>query len=197
MQNMKLPPSEIVHKVIAVVGMAGSGKSVLARHLVEIGYTTIRFGGYIIAEVIQRGLEVNPENERIVREDMRKKGGMDVCAKLALPEIKQRLKGGERVAIDGLYSFSEYETLTNELNGGVILVAVFTSKPIRYSRLAKRAERPFTPQEARERDFKEIKNIEKGGPIALADFTLLNDGSPEDLIHGFDVLLERIDSANE
>ncbi len=41
--------------------------------------------------------------------------------------------------------------------------------------------RPFSEKEAKERDFAEIENIEKGGPIAMADFTIINTGTVGDL----------------
>lgn len=181
-----------IFPVIAIVGMPGSGKSVLAHYLIGRGVHVIRFGQYIINEVVRRNLDINPQNEKIVREDLREKHGMDVCAQLAFSEIEEMLNLGKRVAIDGLYSLSEYETLSSRLGNQLIVIAVFSSKPIRYSRLLKRAERPLTEQEARERDLHEIKNIEKGGPIALADYTLINDGSPEDLIRAFESVLSSL-----
>ena len=36
-------------------------------------------------------------------------------------------------------------------------------------------------QEAKARDFAEIENIEKGGPIVMADFTIVNTGTIEEL----------------
>jgi hypothetical protein len=39
--------------------------------------------------------------------------------------------------------------------------------------------RRLTPGQARKRDYAEIENIEKGGPIAMADFTVVNEYSLE------------------
>ena len=36
--------------------------------------------------------------------------------------------------------------------------------------------RKLTKEEAAKRDYAEIENIEKGGPIAMADFTFINEG---------------------
>jgi dephospho-CoA kinase len=54
-----------------------------------------------------------------------------------------------------------------------------------------RPERPLTFQEAQERDITEIENVEKGGPIAFADYALLNDGTKEELLAEIDDLLAR------
>ena len=67
---------------------------------------------------------------------------------------------------------------------------MFTPRALRYERLARRAERPLTMAEAVSRDYAEIENIEKGGPIALADYTIINDGTMEDLIRQLDRILK-------
>lgn len=162
--------------------MAGSGKTILSKWLHSLGLPMVRFGDVVINEVLRRGLEVTSLNEQSVREELRHKGGMDVCAKLSLPGIYEQLRTQRPVIVDGLYSFSEYKTLRAEFGDGMLVVAVFTSRDLRYARLTSRAERPLTVHEAKARDYAEIENIEKGGPIALADHTLLNNGSKDDLI---------------
>ncbi len=62
-----------------------------------------------------------------------------------------------------------------------VVVAVCASPPTRHARLARRARRNLSPGEAAERDRTEIENVNKGGPIAMADFTVLNEGPIEKL----------------
>ena len=69
------------------------------------------------------------------------------------------------------------------------------SARLRYARLADRSERPLTAEEAQRRDYQEIENLEKGGPIALADFTLLNNDAPDALLASLDALIARLDFA--
>jgi dephospho-CoA kinase len=40
--------------------------------------------------------------------------------------------------------------------------------------------RSFSPSEAQSRDYAEIENIEKAGPIAMADYLIVNEGDLED-----------------
>ncbi|HEQ71726.1 MAG TPA: hypothetical protein ENN69_04490, partial [Spirochaetia bacterium] len=164
-----------MRKIIATVGMCGSGKGVVGDYLEQQGFAKVYFGGLTIEEVKRRGLPVNEANERAVREELRKTHGMGAFATLSLPEIERHLKDGSRVLIDGLYSFSEYKILREKYGDDLLLVAVFTPRELRYERLAARQERPLTKGEAISRDYAEIENIEKGGPIALADYTLVND----------------------
>ena len=166
--------------ILAVVGLSGTGKSVLSLHLTEKYHLhRIYFGGYIIKEVERKGLEINSVNEKHVREDLRASRGMDVVAQLALPDIKAAIARGEQVIIDGIYSFSEYELLKSNLEAELVLIAVHCPRPLRYQRLGNRAERPLSPAEIDSRDYFEIKNLEKGGPIAISDFHLINDTDRE------------------
>lgn len=181
--------------ILAMVGMAGSGKSVVAHHLRERGIPMVRFGQIIIDEVQQRGLPILPRHERQVREELRARYGMDVCAQRSIPFIEENLKQHPLVAIDGLYSYSEYKTLRHAFHNQLVVVAVFTPRHVRYARLAERPERPLSRSEAEERDIAEIEKIEKGGPIALADYTLLNDGTPAALLAQVDALLATLQHA--
>lgn len=179
-------------RIMAIVGMPGSGKSVVASYLKNKGFPMIRFGEIIIREVEKRGLPITPHNEQMVREEIRRTHGMDVCAKMTLPLIKAKLLEPQLVIIDGLYSFSEYKTLKKEFNDELLVLAIVTPKAIRYERLTLRQERPLTKAEAEKRDFMEIEKIEKGGPIAIADLTLLNEGSQYQLSKKVEELLAEI-----
>ena len=94
-------------KVVAIVGMAGAGKSEVARVFEEYGYKKVRFGDITDAELQRRRLESNEENERNIRQQLRKEHGMTAYSKLNLPRIDSSLKSSN-VVIDGLYSWEEY-----------------------------------------------------------------------------------------
>lgn len=179
-------------RALALVGMPGAGKSRCARHLEERGFFQFRFGGIVVDEVARRGWPLTPENERIVREELRRSDGMDVMARRALPILRQALETRSSVVIDGLYSWSEYKTLRAELGGMLVVVAIISARATRYSRLAARSERPLTPEEAERRDYQEIEMIEKGGPIALADHFIVNDGTEAELLAALDALVARL-----
>jgi dephospho-CoA kinase len=172
--------------------MPGAGKSLCAKHLANLGFFQFRFGGIVTDEVLRRGLPLTPENERSVREEFRQHDGMDAIARRALPILKAELARRPTIVIDGLYSFSEYKLLRDEFGDGMIVVAVVTTRHLRYERLTQRPERPLTPQEAQQRDIAEIENLEKGGPIAIADYTLLNDSGTAELIAALDSLIEQL-----
>jgi dephospho-CoA kinase len=167
-------------KVVSIVGMAGSGKSEVARVFEGAGFARVRFGDITDEEVRRRGLELNEKNERLVRQQLRAEHGMAAYAKLSLPKIDRLLESGSAV-VDGLYSWEEYLLMKERYGGQFVVVAVWVSPATRHQRLARRTIRPLTYEEAASRDVAEIQNLNKGGPIAMADFTILNESSMETL----------------
>jgi dephospho-CoA kinase len=168
-------------RILAIVGMAGSGKTEATNFFVENGFSKIRFGQITIDTLKERNLEVNEKNERIVREDLRKKHGMAAYATLNIPKIKELTKTTDKIILDGLYSWEEYIALKKEVPS-MIVVAIYASPKTRYNRLSKREERPLTEAEAKSRDASEIENSHKAGPIVMADFTIINEDTIYSLI---------------
>jgi dephospho-CoA kinase len=167
-------------KLAAIVGMTGAGKSEVSRLFEKSGFIRIRFGDVTDEEVHKRGLELNEENERSTRELLRQKYGMAAYAVLNLSRIELALKQQD-VVVDGLYSWEEYNFLRKYFVDDLYVVAVWASPKARYARLAERADRPLTLDESAGRDKAEVENINKAGPIAMADFTILNDASLKEL----------------
>ena len=178
-------------KVVAIVGMAGSGKSEVARQFEKSGYVRIRFGDITDIEVKKLGLPLNETNERRVREQLRKDHGMAAYAKLNLPRIDEALQNCN-VIVDGLYSWEEFVLLKNYYGDKLCLVAVLSSPKTRYKRLSVRRIRPLTNKEAADRDKTEIENSNKGGPIALADYTIVNESSLQELTEQTQRIIERL-----
>lgn len=169
-----------MERVFAVVGLPGAGKSEVVAVLEEVGFKKVYFGGLTLEVVKQRGLEVNEQNERAVRESLRQEHGMEAYAKLNLPKIKKLIKAGDNVVIDGLYSWEEYLILIEELPK-LQLIAVYAPPPLRYSRLSNRKVRPLTAETAMSRDHAQIEKLHQAGPIAMADYTITNTGTQNEL----------------
>ena len=171
-------------KIVAICGLAGSGKSEVSD------------------QFIKAGLEHNEENERPIRERFRKKHGMAAFAILNMSKIDEILNRGGNVLADGLYSWSEYKELKDKYGEQLIVVAVYAAPEIRYTRLADRRSRykddlkmkyrSFSRDEAKSRDYAEIENIEKAGPIAMANYTIINEGGLEELEKQVEEVLVRI-----
>ena len=169
-------------KIIALVGLAGSGKSSAVEYLTEKGFPKIYFGGVIYKAMDEAGIEKTWDNQQQFREEIRRREGKDFVIKRVIKNIHDLINAGQnKIVLDGLYTWSEYKFLKHEFPGQVVVIAIVTPKYLRYQRMAKRIERPMQPHEVDQRDWSEIENLEKGGPIAIADYFIINDGSLEQI----------------
>lgn len=169
-------------KIIAFVGMPGAGKSSAVDYLTKKGYPKVYFGGVILQAVKDSGLEPTQANERMMREKLRQEEGPDVIVKRISRQLHDLINAGQRrIIADGLYSWTEYKYLKHEFPGEMSIVAILAPRHLRHRRLSNRPVRPLQPNESLERDWAEIENLEKGGPIAIADHYIINDGDINNL----------------
>lgn len=171
-----------MNQVFCIAGMCGAGKSIVSDFFIRHGFQYIRFGQITMDELKKRNLPINEENERKIREELRETYGMGAFALLNIEKIETLLQKGHVVA-DGLYSFAEYKILKEKLGNLCKVIAVYAPPSIRYARLAERKlepgdttgrNRPLSPEESKSRDYREIEKSDKGGPIAMADYTIMN-----------------------
>lgn len=178
--------------LLAIVGMPGSGKSEATAYLEKKGLPTIRFGKITDEGVLSLGLPLTPENERMFRKKIREEIGMAAYAIKSKSKIDSFLDKNDIVVIDGLYSWEEYKYLKEEYQN-LLLIHVYTEPHIRYKRLSNRAVRPVSIDEARQRDIAELEELNKGGPIAIADYLIENNtGNITELHQKIDSLLKRL-----
>lgn len=181
-----------MNKLIAVVGMSGTGKSVITDYLEKNSWIKLYFGGITYKLMKEAGIERTEDgkSEKIFRENLRKEHGPECYAKFLEPEIDEAIKKGN-VVLDGLYSWYEYKYLIKK-HQNLKLICVITDKDIRYQRVSKRKERPFNRDAIVERDLSEIENLYKGGPIAYADYYVLNNEDEQNTINQLKNILEKI-----
>ena len=163
-----------MNRIVAIVGMCGSGKSRVTEYFKECGWNCIYFGGVTINELKIRNMPVNETNERAIREELRRELGPAAFAIKLEEDIKASVEKSHTV-LDGLYSWQEYVKLKDAFGDDLIVLAIVTNRRLRYSRLAKREFRPLTYENAKERDYAEIEILYKGGPIAIADYYIDNN----------------------
>jgi dephospho-CoA kinase len=176
--------------IIAICGMAGAGKSTVRQMFEEAGYQNIHLG--VTEECMRRYGSCTEEQERALRVELRKEHGMAAMIVIALPTIEELLSKGQKIVIDNLYSWSEYKLLKEKYPENFITIAVHASPAIRYERLKVRSERPRDEATSRSRDYAEIEEIEKGGPIAMADYHLINEHNDREINKEFDVVINHI-----
>lgn len=186
-------------KVIAVVGMCGSGKTEVVKYLQKKkNWPKIYFGEATFDRIKKESLEVNYQNERMVREKIREESGMGAYAKLALPKINKLFADNDIVLAESLYSWEEYKIMKENFKDNFLVIAVFASPKIRLERMmARHNERPIKDMaEFIARDYNEIEGTDKGGPIARADYTIINESSLEEFHKQIDSIVNKINNSN-
>jgi len=179
----------IRNKKIKIVAFVGAADYVTAK-----GYPKVYFGGVVLDAMVAAKIEDTQENEKIFREELRAKEGKDFIAKRIIAQIHDLINAGQyHIVADGLYSWTEYKVLKQEFPGELNIVAIVTPRRLRHHRLLNRPVRPISQFEADQRDWAEIENLEKGGPIAIADHYIINNGSMEDLHAQIDKILDDIE----
>ena len=136
--------------LIAVCGLAGAGKTTTVDMLEQLGKgARVYVGAFVTAEVERRRLPATPENERQVREEVRRVSGMDALAKLAWPTVGAILDTGRVALLDAIYCIEEFEYYRARCARKLVRIAIETKKQERERRLAIRAARRRRAHQAR------------------------------------------------
>lgn len=169
--------------IVAVVGLCGAGKTEVTNLFLEKNFKKVYFGEVTFDEMKRLGLEITPENEKKTREAIRRDSNNDMAiyAKKSQPKIQKLYEQGENVIVESMYSWSEYKYLKEIYKDDFMVLGIVVEKELRTKRLTNREFRPLTPEQVKDRDYSEIENIEKAGPIAIADYYILNNGTLDEL----------------
>lgn len=177
--------------LLAIVGMPGSGKSVASDFFRSKGIPVLRFGDQTDIGVKEAGLPLTEENERNYRERIRAELGMAAMAIKIEPRIRESAKSNKFIVLDGLYSWEEYIFLKEKFPQ-IKLLCIWAPSRVRRDRLAKRKVRPLSESEAMKRDIAEIEHLNKGGPIAIADYLIVNNTDKNTFVNRLSTLSQEI-----
>ncbi|HEU5121659.1 MAG TPA: hypothetical protein VFT59_02345 [Candidatus Saccharimonadales bacterium] len=140
-------------KIIAFVGLIGSGKTTATSVLTELGYPKVH---------------IHPDNTRYEEE--------------LISEIDHLIAAGQhRIILDDIASWKAYTRLLHEYPTALRTVALFTPRHMRYHFVAARSNNPLTEAEAGQQDWRALEKNNIGGPIATAQFVIQNDSTRDDL----------------
>jgi len=140
-----------------------------------------------------KNLEVNRDNTRLVGNDLRKTHGP---AYLVQINYERAVAAGGDAIIEALRAVGEATWLKEH---GASLIAVDADRKLRYERIAGRGGaldqvtfEHFSKQEDRELAGADAWDMNIAGVMAMADYTLTNDGAVEKLRAQVDQVLEEI-----
>ncbi len=167
--------------ILAVVGLAGAGKTEAINLLIQkTHWPKVYLGDATFEEMKKQGLEVNEANERKTREALRAEFGMAAYAIKSLPKVKEFFEQGN-VLVESLYSWEEYEVFKKEFGDSFKVLAIYSSPETRIARMVNRPVRPLSREDLLSRDKAQIENLHQAGPITVADWTIVNEASRQNL----------------
>jgi len=160
--------------VVLIVGMPGSGKSVVSDAAQKVGYSVVRMGDIVreIASMLNRQATDESLGEVALR--IRAEHGMDIVARLTLHKACTEYRNTP-IVIEGVRSLEELEFFRSHALK-CYLVAVHASPKTRFSRLStrNRSDDPRSWEDFTRRDLRELK-MGLGSVMALADVMLINE----------------------
>lgn len=178
--------------ILALAGLAGAGKTT-AIELLEAADCGRRLyvGQFVTDEVKRRGLLITPENERLIRDELRQVSGMGALAQAALPVIEQ-LAQSTNVLIDAIYCEEERSIYLDRFGQALQLIAIHTPTELRARRIAERQQRSLSAAELTRRDEYEISVLGLKGVLACADHQIDNSGDLYELESTLQGMLARL-----
>lgn len=177
-------------RLILITGMAGSGKTTLARYAEESGYRMMTMGDVIRDLAMRMGLEPTKRNLGLIAEGLRREDGDAAVARRCIERLS--MEKPACIAVDGIRSLVEVEAF-REAFSDAVLVAVHASPRTRFNRLRERGrdDDPRDWETFSDRDRREF-GLGMGSTIAMADYMIVNEGSLQDLRRAFERLMERL-----
>lgn len=165
----------IFKRVVGIVGMPGSGKSVVDEVAKTMGFSVIIMGDIIREAVAKRGLQPTPENVGTVMVRIRRKKGPAVVANKCIAKIQGTQNSD--VFVEGIRNLEEVNEFRKHFPD-FKLIAIHASPETRFYRVFNRNRsddsknwRTFV-----KRDLREIE-VGIGSAIALADYAIVNEDS--------------------
>jgi len=174
-------------KTIGLTGTNGSGKGAAAKYFIRKGYAYYSLSDVIREELKKDGLE--PTRDNLIRKgnELRSLGGADFLAR----QVIEKVEG--KTVIDSIRNPEEVRFLKSKKN--FILLAIDADVALRYERVQRRGrdESAATLKEFIEKEEEEKTtnptHQQLHTCLEMADFTVLNEESLEDLFNKLEKFL--------
>jgi len=177
----------MVKLVVGLTGTLGSGKE-MAKLAIKKNFSCyyVTLSTIIRGELERKKQTFNRAKLQELGDQMRKQYGPHILAMLAVEYLP---RNKDLIIIDGIRNPGEVEYLKKKFGGQFLLIAIDAPQNVRWERVQKRGEK------ADPKNFEEFVEVEKRdlgeaepdygqqvkACMKLADVTVINDGSVEDL----------------
>lgn len=163
-------------RVIATVGLAGSGKGEFAAVAERADVPVVTMGDVIRAECRERGLDP-AEHHGEVASALREERGPAAIAEASLPHVETALEDAETVVVDGIRSDVEVDAFEERFGEAFALVGIEAPFEVRRERIDDRGRDDVENGEAlAARDEREL-GFGLGAALDRADVTIENTGT--------------------
>lgn len=169
--------------IIGITGSDGGGKGTVVEYLVAKGFTHYSSREFIVVEIERQGLPVDRNQMRLTANELRAKYGHEFVVKQAYEKAKA--EGKDKVVIESIRALAEANYLKAQ---GGILLCVDANPKLRYERVqARRSDtdkvtyEQFLAHEELEKNDPDPNGMQKAKVMAMADYTILNEGTLEEL----------------
>ncbi len=187
-------------KVVGVVGLNGSGKDEV------VNYLNMRYGiplfsvGDIVREIAAcEGVEATRHNLDLISRRYFAEFGEGYFLKQVVEKIHRNSDSWKAVGISGIRSPHDIKIVEDAFGTDFVLVHVYISDPrVRFERVRRRGSQRdnLTYEEFLKQDSTSEELFQIQEAINLADFSISNDGSLEDLHREIEKLKEFLWTAN-
>ena len=167
--------------LVGLTGRNASGKSTLVSWFSERGLRSVSCSDSIRTWLSDQGIETTREALIEGGRELRRNGGAGVLAEMLL-----EILDGEDAVVDSIRTPAEVEALRGR--GDFFLIDVRADEEARWQRMTQRGragdsveKEAFLSQEAAEATSKDEAGQALDATAAMADITVLNDGTLEDL----------------
>lgn len=180
--------------IIGVTGTNGAGKGTVVDYLVQKGFKHYSARELITEEIKKRGLSIDRNTMRLVGNDLREKNGADYIDRTFIADAEKN--GFKDIVIESIRNVSSAQKLKER---GATLLAVDADRKIRYGRAVLRGSETdkvdfdtWVAQEEAEWDNTATHDMNVPAVMKMADYTLHNDGTLEELHKQVDEVLARL-----
>lgn len=182
--------------ILGVTGHLASGKDTVGEVLKEKGFHHISLSDFIREEAKKRRIKDTRENLINLGNELRKKHGPGILARLAL----QKIEWDKNYVVTSIRNPVEVEVLRTKTN--FALISVNASQKMRWERMqsrkttSKRGDELDTLDEFKRREQQEAESTDPDKQqintvIKMSDMTVNNDGTLEELKRKVDALLKQ------
>lgn len=181
-------------QIFGAVGRIGSGKDAAVEYLGDkYNLPSISVGDMVREMAKDKGISLARENLAQLASESIQKHGNEFFIKRVIARIRE--KGWRRAGVTGIRTPAEIRYLKHEIGENFVLFHVYIENPeTRYKRLARRGREgdPQSYADFLEQDRKEEEKFHIEQAASLADYSLDNSGTLEDLHLQIDEIVQRL-----